>query len=301
MVQIFTANNMKTIHILLVAFFATIQVQAQGIMLAGGAVEIEAGFDANDIANLEGWYSATDFDADGIENEEASAPATWYDKSANGRNLTKTGTVDLAIGQVNGQNVARFYSGTTGYYQASTASDWTFLHNASTTTVFIVFEVGAGSTNTNSFNVIYTTFQFSSGLIGSGFGVDDRSSSSRNDALFYTVSKGVSGQQPIFDIQNNTVSHNAFHLLTVNSDPDNSIAANRSSYKLDGSLISGTNSNTFSPSSSAPQYPLTLGSIAATTSFDLQGYIAEIIIYSRDLSSSERTEVESYLSNKYGL
>lgn len=285
----------------LIFLLATVSLTGQGIMLAGGAVAEAGGFDANDIPNLEGWYSATDMDGDGVENEETSSLATWIDKSANSRNLTKSGTVVLLQSKINGQNVLEFDGSTSGYYQASTASDWTFLSNGTLTTVFVVFEVGAGTTNTNLLNTIYTTQGFSSIFVGAGFAIDDRSAFGRNDAIFYAVNKGIQNNNVVSDIQNNIISHNAFHLLTVNSDPSNLIAANRSSYKLDGTSIAGANSSLNASSTSAPQLPLTIGSRSTDTALDLEGYIAEIIIYSRDLTTEERTTVEAYLANKYGL
>jgi hypothetical protein len=45
----------------------------------------------------------------------------------------------------------------------------------------------------------------------------------------------------------------------------------------------------------------TIGAIRSTPIAFLQGYISEIIVYSRALTASERIGVESYLKNKYAL
>lgn len=120
MVQTFTANNMKTIQILLVAFFATIQIHAQGIMLAGGAVEQEAELGLLDdypgasaaysLRSLSSTYTGPvvevrrssdnatqDFTADEVSTIAGWVGAgndgfvrTWYDQSGNGNDAVQT-------------------------------------------------------------------------------------------------------------------------------------------------------------------------------------------------------------------
>jgi hypothetical protein len=58
---------------------------------------------------------------------------------------------------------------------------------------------------------------------------------------------------------------------------------------------SGTTANTFTAGTSA------IGWSPADSGLDLNGYIAEIILYDRALGSTEITTVETYLNTKYGV
>jgi len=254
--------------------------------------------DTVEISNLYAWYVSSDMDADGIENEETgAAPATWSDRSTNGYDLTRSGNPQIDDSALNGLDVVDF-DGAGDYYQASTASDWTFLHDGTDNTIFLVVQAGK-SADPNALMIMFgTTIALSTGL-GASQWFEDRSVVG-NEILRHWIVRGVAGSYVVNPpYVENVFTPNTFVLIRSEIDADNATASNRATTWIDGVDINLNNAYTATPSSAAPDYPLTLGSPNGT--FEFTGYFAEVIVYDRHLTSGEAANIETYLNNKYGL
>ena len=289
---------MKTIHILLVAFFATSQVQAQGIMLAGGAVEEEPpSFLPSDVSNLKAWYDANDMNGDG--SSPGTPPATWVDKSSSGFDLARSG--NPVFSTLNGKDVLQLTGSNNAagdFYYGSSASDWTFIHDGSDNTIFIV---ATPSTLTSNINFLFATG--TGGQTGTGIHIafDDRASLSKNYSWFSVIARGQTGTVASITNNNQGFPVNTFKVYRIENDLNNSSSAYAHAIYGNNSFIAGQSSVDNSPSTNNPSNPLYIGGIAGTFFTSFTGYIAEVVIYDRLLTTQEITDVEKYLSTKYGL
>lgn len=293
MVQTFTANNMKTIQILLVAFFATTQVQAQGIMLAGGAVEEEPpSFLPSDVPNLKAWYDANDMDGDGTN--PSVPPNTWVDKSASGFDLIRSG--GPIFSSLNGNDVV-YFDGVDDFYESSVAaSNWSFLHDDTDNTIFIVMD----SDVNNAISGIIST-RSTGADVGIFIGTDDRASASRNEQMFWVINNGTSGVNvALLSLSNGTMPYDNYYLFRFEKDLDNPVLSDKLiGYRNNIEVADNTVYN--SPSGLSPSVNLLVANNNNSAIAKFTGYIAEIIIYDRLLTTQEITNVENYLSTKYGL
>ena len=288
--------KLQTISIFL---FTTISLTGQGIMLAGGAVAETGEFAPTDISNCFVWLSGSDMDGDDIENEESSGaatPSTWVDKTGNGHNFTKAG--NPTISTKNGNNVVDF-DGSGDYYVSSEVnSTWTFLHDGTKNTIFLVVRPSKSTTYPKDFNMLIDN----TGINSANRGVSIYVYRPTN-RFTYNVQIGVSSTYAVTWAGVNTwYATDEWKYVTIISDPSNATAADRAYVRMDAIDQSITNSATATPSSSDPNIPLYIGwSGRSSPDNYLNGYIGEIIIYDRALTMNEITQVENYLSTKYGL
>jgi len=191
----------------------------------------------------------------------------WMDQSGNGRNASMTTAarqpsyVSSVPGALNGQPVIRFSGGQSMY-----------LDIFSQPTLFSVFVVGKNSL-TGSFSMI----------LGPG-------GNSPNDQLRWN-----DGADALF------VTQNAGTIIT--SPTGNTFAYHALSARYDGSTMTFYyNGNAESSSNFSTSSPWTIASVGSWYStYYMQGDLAEVIIYDRALSESERASVNSYLQSKYAL
>jgi hypothetical protein len=201
----------------------------------------------------------------GVTTTGSGTVSQWNDQSGNARNATMTVTTrqpSFVSGALNGRPVLRFFG----------AQSMNLL-TPSQPTLFSVFVVGKNSLTTESFSMI----------LGPG-------GSSPNNQLRWD-----DGTHALFVTQNaGTITTSAigntrvYHALSARYD-----GATMTFYR-DGSA---TSSSSFSTSS-----PWTIASVGSwySTNF-MTGDLAEVIIYDRALSESERSSVNTYLRSKYGL
>lgn len=287
------------IQTILILLLASVSLTGQGIMLAGGAVAETGEFAPTDISNCFVWLSGSDMDGDDIENEESSGaatPSTWVDKTGNGHNFTKAG--NPTISTKNGNNVVDF-DGTGDYYVSSEAnSTWTFLHNGTKNTIFLVARPSKSTSYPKDFNMLIDNTSINSANRGISIYIYRPT-----NRFTYNVQIGVSGTYAVSWAGVNTwYATDEWKYVTIISDPSNTTAADRAFVRMDAIEQAITNSQTATPSSSDPGIPLYIGWSGRTSPDNyLNGYIGEIIIYNRELTSAEITQVENYLSTKYGL
>lgn len=242
------------------------------------------------------WLDAADTST--ITNT-AGAVDQWADKSGNARNFTGTTTTrpTTNANTLNSKNVLDF----AGDYltSASAASTWTFLHNTTGSSVFFVVKAGTGS-NPDAAYAVLGTDGFASANRGIIIVYEDRSSIPRNNAFSSSVTRGTVGTWAVINEAVDQWTPNAYQVLGVVTDPGNATAASRQSARFNGGSSLANNANTSSASASAPTNTLQIGASGAST-FALTGSLAEVVIVSGLISSTNREKMEGYLAWKWGL
>jgi hypothetical protein len=251
----------------------------------------------SDLGSLRAWYKA---DALSLSNNDPVS--SWTDSSGGGYTLSassgdrptfKTSTLNsLPVVEYSGSN----------WLTAATASDWTFLHNSTGSSVFMVVKAGTSSDP----NAVYALLGNNAGTSANhGFSVfwDDRVSVPRNEVVVLIIARGV------LNIENATVNNvssdgamapNVAQVLGVVSDPANGTAANRSSIRVNGGTAIANNTLTNAASTNNPTFNFQIGA-NGNNAVPLTGYIAEVVICNAKLSDSNRERVEGYLAWKWGL
>lgn len=249
------------------------------------------------------WLDAADsstlFDATtgGSTPADAGSVKRWRDKSGNDRHVTEaTAAPTRRTGVQNGKDIVRFAGSNKLAHTSS--SVWNFLHNgASVYHIFIVAKYGTVSDP----NALYTTLDtcgFSSANVGFSYGLDDRSSASLNNSARLFVARGVTSQGTCASAVNDTLTPNAFALVTIKGDMANGTAADRCAIRVNEAATTAGNTLTNTASTSNSTYPLTIGATGADAFF-LTGDIGEIIIVASDLTTTQRNDCEAYLRSKW--
>jgi hypothetical protein len=197
---------------------------------------------------------------------------------------------------LNGLPVVEF-DGTNDTLNASTASDWTFLHDSTGSTLCMVFKA-ATSADPDDIRIILGNTNNSQGIPGYRLNYDDRSGVSRNEQIRHTIGTATTEAASNFD--NDKLPFNSARLLSVLSDPSNGTAADRSKMHVDGGTVIASNTLTVTPSSATATNPLQLGCDTRGSLYFL-GYFAEVVICDAVLSSTDREKLEGYLAHKWGL
>ena len=220
----------------------------------------------------------------------------WHDQSGNNYDVTQTTSGDnptLQTNEINGLPVIRFDG--SDFLVADSAADWKFLHDGSAFTVFVVWK-----TSTDEPDALYTlldTGALSSTDIGFCYFYDDRSSQTQYHKMRSWISRGAGSG--IFEAEAQTrhegVRGGRWHVSCTHraSSSGDLYVENDGHWGGDGS-----DSADGSPSSSNPTSALTVGA-RYNDSFHLTGDIAYILIYSSDLSTSNRRKVTQYLGEKF--
>lgn len=218
----------------------------------------------------------------------AGAVTQWRDKSGNARHVAAGVSPVTGATTQNGLNVIDF---TGDYLQASTAADWTFLHDGTTHLIGIVARVNSTSPDLGF-------------LIGTG-----NTSGSQRGAWVWTDSRSSSGtlkHTAILPLAiDSTSSGGAFslgtaHTLTVLGDADNATAADRSAMYVDGGAAIKNNAATAAVSALAPAQALAIGGAGNDSFGRLVGWIGEVIIVSgAEATGANRTALYDYLKAKW--
>jgi hypothetical protein len=232
----------------------------------GDAEGAAGAFSPDDLAGLEGWWKA-----DSLVLADGDPVATWTDSSGNGRDATQ-GTASLRptyrTNVVNGLPIVR------GDESDDSLVLPDFLTGFTAGTLFWVAKVGA----------------------------DPPGGDNSAPALFFG-SHGSDEHWPWTDGNiyygfGSTVRHTVGDLATSLADAfrvwANISAASDWRVYLNGSLEFSTITNTVG-------FGTTPTMFRAGTGARFRGDVAEILVYSRALSDTERQQVEDYLMDKYGL
>lgn len=224
-----------------------------------------SGFTPKGIANLSVWLDANDSSTITLNGSTVSE---WRDKSGNGRNAVQATAASQPVystGQVNGLPAL-----TMDAARSMSVPSWAFSDAA---TVFYVFRHSGGN----------------SGAIFQRGGVN---------AAHATLLEGVAPNLQVI----------ARHFDSKDSA---SASIGQNTYRAGMSLYSGLKSQVFINGTAATasatgttregnSYAMNLFGLSATL-YRLNGGVAELLYYDRDLSVSERRKVNDYLSKKYNI
>ncbi len=224
-------------------------------------------FNPTAIANCALWLDASDA---ATITSSGGAVSQWNDKSGNGNNATQgTGANQPNTGTdtINGKNVIKFVSPRefdlpSGLYNVPNGSNSLFIVEKSIAAGPYIIINGVNSVNANGYTINF----------GEGVGVDQRQ-----------YKHGVG-----FNINTDALT-TATHIQGW--------IRNGSSNKIfeDGNVL-GTAAN----ATSSVLTSLTLGGNGNAGSRHFQGDIAEVIIYSTNLSNAQANTVGNYLAAKWG-
>ncbi|MEM1312454.1 MAG: DUF2341 domain-containing protein [Patescibacteria group bacterium] len=212
-------------------------------------------------------------DADSLTEADGSAIASWNDTSGNNNNAAQSDTnkqPTVVANAINGKKLVRF-DGT----QSLEISDNPTLNNNSQT----VIAVANFGTSHDSYEQILG--KSSSASWNDGFSVGNNGNNLSTWVNNYS-SGGATVSAPILTPKNYVIT-STFGGSSIN-------------LSVDGELVA---TNTYSGSQTTNNQPLIIGAI--NDGYNLNGDIAEILIYDRVLTPSEQSEAEAYLKSKYGL
>lgn len=260
------------------------------------------GFDPRAIAGLEAWWDAADSASVTLDSGRVSE---WRDKSGKNRhfaNSTSGSTQPDYIAQgLNGKNLLRFAAASSQRLSvASSTGTFNFLHNGTPSLVLAVASFG-GSSNPNALHVLFANHPANSGNIGQFFAYDDRTTSSRNNALFVATWVGSGSTAAITSTQSNVLTPQSTLIIESRLFESSSPASERLIVTVNGGSEIKPNSQTNAPSSSNATGDLFLGSSPSTPGFFLTGDVCELIFYSQIPTSSGRAAILRYLSAKWGI
>jgi hypothetical protein len=244
------------------------------------------------------WLDAADLSTISV----TTGVSTWRDKSGNQRHFTQgTGGTQptLTPNGLNGRNVLSF-NGSQWLTSVNTAATWNFLHNANGSSVFAVWKAG-NVANPNTLYGLMGTNAVASVNAGVALIYDDRSSSSRNDRVICTIERAIAGGSTVANLSaDNAHPSNTPVILSHIGDPNNAIAANRSSILVNRGAAIRLNTFTLAPSASNASFTLQIGA-CGNNQIPMVGYVAEIVILDFIVNDRVRQVIEGYLAWKWGL
>lgn len=236
--------------------------------------------------------------------------ARWEDKSGNGRHATQSTSDDRPLRKTSvqgGKDVLRF-DGTSDFMTIpSSTAAFKFLHDGDST-VFLVVKTG---TSANPGHGRYTLLSNIRDGVSARVGFEtnhrDSNPSTENDFLEFAITKGLSGNVPIYSPNNNFFASGTFGVISAVLKPDDATSGNRVSLRRNGGTASTANSpaganQTVSTANADQDLNISRrpGGNFAADGF-VNGDYCEIIMYDSALSDTDRSAVESYLMTKWGI
>lgn len=246
------------------------------------------------ISGLVAWYDA--FDESTI-TDTAGTVATWADKSDNGYDLTASGDPQTGTRTINGKNVIDLDG--SDYFSADIMGSE--LYTSQALTLFVVFVVDSVASSSQGLVTLANRRGTNDYDLGAWI------SEVRTSRIGYARGNGESSPGPgDYDAEQSTTSviGTSPHLLAVSADDSSGIAASR----VDGADVSVSNySGSMPVANFLSQDPGTLGLLVGSRRHNnniisyLNGAVAEVILYDSVLSSGDRADIETYLSDKWGI
>ncbi len=256
--------------------FLSFAILLIGVMLPFASLAQTGPGGVGNSTTLRCWVSASSGVFTDLGVTEASNNETirqWSDLSGNGNNLTQSTASNrptLITGQLNGQPVVRF-DGTNDVIDATLGV------NPTETSVFVTGNFSTANQSTGDFDY----------MINIGTSFSDGISISRNTSeRYYSFTENETRTGPILSTSYQTfhqefTASNPFHFLRINGSSQSVTAHN-------AQISIGQN--------------LRLGGMLLSTGLNfLTGDIAEVIVYSSNLNTTQRILVENYLDANYGL
>lgn len=249
-------------------------------------------FTPKNISNLQLWLDASQLN---LSND--TAVSSWTDNSGNGYNATQGTLANRPTFKTNILNgrPSLLFDGTDSLSIPSSTSNFKFLHSTDSS-LFIVLQPGVVSDPAVNYILIST----GASTANIGYSLRFADSPASNNGINSFIYFGSSGNTVVSNAVNNVLTANTFNYFRVMSQPTNGTAANRSEIQVDLSTVIKNNTQTNTASTSNSSSNLFIGQ-SDTGAFPFSGYISEIIIYNKILSSSETTSVQNYIRSKYRL
>jgi hypothetical protein len=238
------------------------------------------------------WVDASD---ETTITESGGAVSQWDNKGSLGNFTQGTAASQPTTGAttLNGKNVIDFAAD--HLLSTDSAATFTFLLDGSQYAAFAVVKAGTAPNINAAYSWLsteivppYSYFEWF---------YDDRSFVSRNDQVTHEI--GITGTIIVQNRLNDTMTANAFHVVSLVADPANATAAARSIQSVDGGTDIAENTATAAPSSTAPNRTLAIGYAAGGLAFT--GSIAEMILVDGTLTAQQIADTEAYLANKWGI
>lgn len=225
---------------------------------------------------------------------------TWNDLVA-GRDLNGVTTTRPTTGAttLNGFNILDFDDGGNPHYltDAGTAADFAFMHNGASSTVYLVCHIGITGSPATDYGLYGNNAGTSSNIghyllfLGNGAPVN-RSQ--------HVVTRGVGGSfVTINQSADNYLPGDTWVLIEVVTDSD-AATADRSKVYVANSSVVQNNASTATDSNSNPTYAWQIGALGNNTNTGVLK-VAEILIYSEEVTGTNRTDVRDYLGDKWAV
>lgn len=249
-------------------------------------------YDASDSSTLFTATSGGSLPGDGIQI------ARWEDKSGNGRHLFQSDFSFRPLRRTSLQNglpIVQF-DGLDDGLQATTASDWTWMHTANMN-VFCVCRI-TGSNNPNTVYGFLGTYNTSWTNRGFALYYDDRTPNHDN-----RIVAGVGNSSGVGTVastsRNESWLPNTTNMVNIVFEPS-AIPGQRMRGRLNGSGGFENGTQTLSVNNAAPTFPLRVGNVWGNQ-WQLPGNMCEMIGIPSLVSQSETEVVEGYLAHKWGI
>lgn len=248
------------------------------------------------VAGYKVWFDAADTSTISVSG---TAVTQWTDKSANAYTFTQ-GTSYLrpssGVSTQNGKNVIDFDGSDDFLESTSATSVWKFLSDGTQHTMFLV-------TKCNNFSSYPLMFgNINSARVGtSGLGFRDINGTTASISTYINNGNGPSGVVLYTD---GSSSGKVWTYLTGRMKPADGTASNRSKTQVNQGTVVSNNTGTATPSSSNPDYTLTIGGVRNNSGVItnlLNGSIGELLIYDTYLSDSEVLSVQQYFAAKWSI
>jgi hypothetical protein len=239
-------------------------------------------------------------DASTFTYSSGTLVSQWNDKSGNGYVFTQASTSRQPSrnGTQNGLTTLIFDGTDDGVISTAAISTWKFLHDGSGSTVFAVAKQTFTSDYTRG--SLLSTYDYqNSNFIGVGlqYGRYSSSTSSVHSGLTY---RGVNGSYVDNDVFNN-VNGNQYSVITYNYDTNNASDASKLPGYLNNGSVDGSNAVSWGASSTANSTGNLRFGIDSFSLSPFKGEMAEILIYTSILSSTDRNANIAYLKAKWGI
>lgn len=248
----------------------------------------DGGWSPADIPGLYSWWDASDT---ATITASGGIVTVWADKSGNGYTLTAAGSLTTGAVTIGGLNAIGIAGG--AKLEASTASDWTFLHDGTSYIVAAVAQFDASTARS-------TLWATNRGLATDPGALHywNTSSSARN--MWHRVDNGSSASSYI-TTANGFLPAATPAALTLLADPDNATASQRATLVRDDGTPVANNTETAATSSAAYR-PLAIGGLSGAASNPMTGRIGEFVIVSgADATEANRAALAAYLMDKWAL
>lgn len=237
-------------------------------------LSISPAFSPSDLSNLRAWYDASQLT--GLVNNDAVT--AWEDLSVNNLDLARAGTgsdITYHTGVLNGLPVVRFPGGTVRLQVTASLSPTTGEWSA-----FAVFMRTGTTSIRNVVDADHTN------------GATARMAQAiRCNALTVESVAFNVGSSAFTDAAGTAISASTFLCAS----------AVRGASAVEARVNGSSNGSTATTSTPALGSAAVLGVGGSGRGLGLVGDIAEVIVYSRALDSTERAQVEEYLATKWGL